>query len=207
MIARWMATIGLALAGAGCSGRPAAVEPVAIHPARASRQAVEMYDQNGDGQLDVEELKAVPGIAKYQSLYDTDGNGSVSQDEIAERFRLWKTQELGFRQLPVLVLLDGRPLVGANIEFVPEPYLQPVVKAAKGVTGGDGTAELAVAQEDLPEQLAHLPISGVTGGTFKVKITHPEIELQPRFNTETVLGEEIAVDTVMQRSTIELNSR
>jgi hypothetical protein len=59
----------------------------------------------------------------------------------------------------------------------------------------------------MPAQLAHLPVGGVLGGTFKVKVTHPSIDLPARYNRETVLGEEIAFDTIRNRATVALKTK
>jgi hypothetical protein len=180
---------------------------VDVDPGEASRQAIELYDKTHDGVLSDQELAAVPGIAKYKSLYDQDGDGLVRQDEIAARLSLWSEQGLGFRPLNVVVLVDGRPLPNASLEFVPEAYLGPNVKRATGITDDSGMANLAVAVEDMPPELAHLPIDGVMGGTFKVRVTHPSVELPSRFNSETELGEEIAFDTIRERAVVNVKTR
>jgi hypothetical protein len=208
-ITRWLLAITFTsfLLLAGCSSQPSAIKPVDIDPVDASRQAIELYDKTQDGALSDEELSAVPGIAKYKNLYDQDGNGTVSQDEVATRLGLWSEQGLGFRPLNVVVLVDGRPLPGASLEFVPEPYLGPNVKRATGLTDDSGMASLAVAVEDMPPELAELPIDGVMGGTFKVRVKHPTVKLPPRFNTETLLGEEIAFDTIRERATVSIKTK
>jgi hypothetical protein len=192
---------------AGCSSRPAAVSPVDVDPDDASRQAIELYDKDQDGALSDQELAAVPGIAKYKSLYDQDGDGAVTQAEIETRLGLWSEQGLGFRPLNVVVVVDGRPLADAAVEFDPEPYLGPNVKRATGTTDSNGMASLAVAVEDMPAELADLPIDGVMGGTFKVRVTHPSVKLPARFNTETELGEEIAFDTIRERATVTITTK
>jgi hypothetical protein len=180
---------------------------VDIDPSSASRQAIEQYDKNGDANLSDQELAAVPGIAKYKSLYDQDGDGQVSQDEIAQRIRLWSEQKLAYRALNVNVTVDGRPIEGATVEFIPEEYLGPNVKPATGTTDYNGQAGLAVAKGDLPPDLAKLPMALVTGGTYKVRITHPTIDLPARFNTNTTLGEEVASDTIRERATVNLKTK
>ena len=200
----WIATLSVA---AGCSGRPAAVRPVAIDSDDAAAAAMQAYDKNGDGALADDELAAVPALLAYKKLYDLDGSDSVSEDEIATRLDLWSDQGLGFRQLSVVVTLDGKPLGGANVEFSPESYLGENVKPATGVTGSDGVAQLSVAKSDLPPSLARLPIGGVTGGTFKVRVTHPTLKLPGKFNVETQYGEEIARDTIREHSFVELRTR
>ena len=64
-----------------------------------------------------------------------------------------------------------------------------------------------MAREDMPPQLANLSVEGVTGGTFKVKVTHPSKKIPAKYNTETTLGEEVAFDTVRERITIEMSTR
>jgi hypothetical protein len=191
----------------GCSSRPTAVRPVDIDPQAASQQAITTYDANGDGALSDEELVKVPGIAKYKGRYDQDKNGTVSQDEIAARLRLWEEQGLGIRQLIVKVTLDGRPLAGADVEFVPEAYLGENVKPARGQTDAEGLTDISVAQEDLPSSLSHLPVAGLTGGTYKVRVTHPRIKLPARYQGDSVLGEEVALDAVFNSSSVQLKSK
>jgi hypothetical protein len=191
----------------GCSSQPAAIDPVDVDPGDASRQAIELYDKDQDGALADRELAAVPGIAKYKSLYDQDGDGAVSQEEIETRLDLWSDQGLGFRPLNVVVIVDGRPLADAALVFDPEPYLGPNVKRATGTTDSNGMASLAVAVEDMPPELADLPIDGVMGGTFKVRVTHPSVKLPARFNDETELGEEIAFDTIRERATVTIKTK
>ena len=201
------ATFALLSTLAGCSSRPAAVSPVDVDPGAASSQAIKLYDKNRDGALSDGELSAVPGIAKHKSLYDGDGDGSVSEAEIEKRLELWSDQGLGFRALNVVLVVDGRPLPGATLVFDPEPYLGPNVKRATGTTDASGMASLAVAVEDMPPELANLPIDGVMGGTFKVRVTHPTLKLPARFNAETELGEEIAFDTIRERATVTITTK
>jgi hypothetical protein len=194
------------LAATGCSGREA-VDPVDVDSGDASARAIEAYDTSEDGALNDAELAQAPALLKYKSLYDADNNGTIEEAEIAQRLDLWQEQGLGFRQLSAVVTLDGRPLVGAHVEFEPEQYVTPAVKPARGETGPDGVASISVADADLPPALANLPIEGVTGGTFKVRVTHPTNAIPDRYNAKTELGEEIASDTIRERATIELSSR
>jgi hypothetical protein len=192
---------------AGCSGRPAAVKPVDIDAGDASSKAMAEYDKSGDGKLDDAELAAVPALLKYKSIYDKNSDGAIDESEIAARIAQWEEQGLGFRQLNAAVFLDGQPLMGAEVELIPEPYLAPSVKPAKGASDGFGIAAMAMAREDMPPQLANLSVEGVTGGTFKVKVTHPSKKIPAKYNTETTLGEEVAFDTVRERITIEMSTR
>jgi hypothetical protein len=109
--------------------------------------------------------------------------------------------------LNAAVFLDGQPLMGAEIELIPEPYLAPSVKPAEGGADGFGIAAMAMAREDIPPQLANLSVEGVTGGTFKGKGAHPSKKIPAKYNTATTLSEKVAFDTVRERITIEMTTR
>ncbi len=157
--------------------------------------------------LSDEELAAVPAIKKYKQLYDQDGDGAVSQQEIADRIDLWKDQGVGIRSLNVLVLLAGRPLPGASVRFVPEPYLGDGPKVALGHCDQNGATKVTVAMEDLPEALRTARMGGIFGGSYKIEVTHPKIKLPSRYNSQTTLGEEIARDTVRERVMLKLEKK
>ena len=69
---------------------------------------------------------------------------------------------------------------------MPEPYLGEEIKQAAGTTGKSGAASIAVPDEELPKN--QKGIRGVHSGTFRVEITHPEISIPAKYNTETTLG-------------------
>ena len=178
----------------GCNFGPSRIMPVSIDASAASRQAIEMYDKDGDGTIAGTELNAVPGIKKNISHYDRDSDGRVSRDEIAARLNDWSKQQLALMGCSYIVTLDGQPLDEATVTLVPEPYLGPNVKAASGVTMPTGLARLTHADEDLPKSTNGRPIAGVKGGTYKVQVTHPTKKIPAKYNTATELGEEIAYD-------------
>jgi hypothetical protein len=178
----------------GCNYSASRVYPVKIDPSAASSAAIEMYDKDADGALAGDELAAVPGIKKNIELYDRDGDGRVARDEISQRLDAWANQKLALLGATVVVSLDGQPLDGATVTFVPESYLGPNVKPATGTTMENGLARLSHADEDLPKSSNGRPIPGVTSGTFKVQITSPSRSIPPRYNSATELGEEIAYD-------------
>ena len=181
---------------AGCDSRPSPVKPVNINPGSAKTEAIELYDKDGDGALNDAELETVPGILKNKDKYDLDGDGLVSGDEIADRVRLWQKDGVGIRGLKVTVLLGNRPLQGAEVRFIPEPYMGDGPKVGVGTTNASGVASVSVAPEFLPEDLRVARIRGLFQGTYKIEVTHPTQTISPRFNTTTTLGEEIARDTL-----------
>jgi hypothetical protein len=182
---------------------------VDVDPAAASAAALQQYDTSGDGALDDTELAAVPGIQMAKAFYDKDSDGRVSGDEIAARIEKWNEQGLGFRPLAITFTLDGKPLGGVEVKLVPESYLGEAVKPATGITLPDGTANLSVAKEDLPEALKARKKNfyGVTGGTYKIELTSTRQKLPPKFNSQTTLGVEVAIDTVRASHHVQLRSK
>jgi hypothetical protein len=189
-----MLCVGGAVMWSGCGGGASRVHPVKIDASAAATGAMELYDKNADGALDDDELSAVPGIKKYLSHYDRDSDGKVSRDEIAARLESWGNQKLALFSAPLAIRLDGRPLGDAEITLVPESYLGPNVKPATGITMDNGLANLSHADEDLPKSSNGRPIPGVFAGTYKVQVTHAGRRIPAKYNTATVLGEEVAHD-------------
>jgi hypothetical protein len=184
----FLASIGLLLVIGGCSRGPARIPAPDVDPESAADMALELYDRNGDAKLDKAELAACPGIRDMLSLYDQDGGGSVDRNEIVERLTGLLKSRIGLTQLRARVTYRGKPLSGAKVVFEPEPYLGEEVEAAEGTTDAHGSAQMSIAPEQLPEHVHNMRL--VHCGTFKVRITHPQIQLPPRYNTETTLGYE-----------------
>ncbi len=193
----------------GCSGGPKPVDPVDVDSSSAAAQALELYDANGDGSLDDSELGAVPGIRDAKSFYDKDGDGLVSGDEIVARLDSWNEQGLGFRQLTIFITLDGKPLDGATVKLIPEPYLGDAVKPASGKTFSDGSVSVSVEPEDLPAALKSRGKNyyGVTGGTYKIELSAPSKKIPEKFSTATTLGVEVATDTIRANHYMNLKSK
>ncbi len=150
--------------------------------------AMELYDANHDAALSKEELAKCPGILAQIKVYDENGNAAVDQDEISRRLAELLKYRTGATGLNALVLYNGRPLGGATVVLEPETYLGDQVQKAEGVTDGAGSADLGIPQEFVPEHLRR--IKCVHYGTFKVRITHPTVELPAKYNTATELGYE-----------------
>ncbi len=193
----------------GCSGGPSRVGAVDVDPSSAAAEAMSMYDKNGDNTLDDGELLAVPGILMAKKHYDKDGNGQVSAEEIEARLEQWGEQGLGFRPLTIMIAIDGKPLGDTEVKLIPEPYLGDAVKPATGKTISDGTVSVSVEPEDLPDALKARKKNfyGVTGGTFKIELTSAKQELPAKFNTETTLGVEVALDTIRAVHYMNLKSK
>jgi hypothetical protein len=186
----------------GCSGKPSRVNPPDIDAEQSGKDAVAAYDKNGNGVVDEGELDAVPAFKAAMKQIDKNSDGQVSAAEVTDRINAWKEGKVGITSLMVRVNLDGKPLEGATIEFIPEPFLGPAVKPAKGTTGQGGAASCII---DDPE-LAKERITGAQCGFYKVTITGGGGKTIPsKYNTDTTLGAEIAQDADWAQSGLEFN--
>jgi hypothetical protein len=180
---------------AGCSRFPDPPDKPDLNPSKAGSLAIEEYDANGDGKIDADEIKSSPGLMEALQMTDKDGDGSLTADEISVRVGEWLdggtvvfTQSTG-------VSLDGKPLAGATVTYDPEPFLAHAVEPSSGVTDEQGIA--------FPKgQDAKYP--GLYTGVYRVrisKIVDGQQTIPARYNTETILGKEIAADS---QSTLDL---
>jgi hypothetical protein len=156
---------------------------------------MEQLDKDGDGQLSAVELEASPGLASAATRYDSDKNGSLSLEEVVVGIRRWAEGEIGAATVPFVVQLDGRPLIGAEVKAVPEPFLSDVLKPATGMDG-----YLAVAPEDRPPNSPNFPL--MQPGLYRIEITHPSVSIPARYNTQTTLGHEVSKDTVGNQAVV-----
>jgi hypothetical protein len=62
-------------------------------------------------------------------------------------------------------------------------------------------------EEFLPKQLQGKHGAYISGGTFKIRVTHPTKTIPAKYNETTTLGEEISPDTVRAGVTIALKSK
>ena len=144
---------GLVLTGAGCNFGPDRVRPPWIDAKKAGRLAMVMFDANKDGKLTGKELDKCPGLkaactrsAMGPATIDPGGAG-VTADMITERIIAWQASRLGRMSLRCMVTLNGRPLEGADVNFVPEPFIKEAsdkFDAASGKTDANGVAMLSI---------------------------------------------------------------
>lgn len=181
--------LALALVSAlGCSsGSRKRVEPPTLSPSGAAEQALAEYDANKDGFLDEKELEKCPPLKAAHSAFDKDKDGRISKAEIADRLQLYRDSRIGLVNVAVLVQFNGRPLGGATVRLVPEPFQGPAYKPASGTTEPNGTVTFQSEGTDLP---------GVACGLYRVEVTKPggPEKIPAKYNDPTTLGIEIAPD-------------
>lgn len=177
----------------GCffSGRRVAAVP-SFSPSAAAASAMEQYDTDHDGKLSGAELDACPSIKSALSKLDTGGDKAVTLENLTARMQAWKT---GVTRIGVscTVLRDGKPLADAEVKFVPEKFMGGSFPTATGKTGAGGKTIIS-----LPETEAG-GFPGIPFGYYRVEITKGN-EIPAKYNTETTLGQEIAVDNPVMRS-------
>jgi hypothetical protein len=170
-------------ASAGCPGGPARVRPPTIDAAAAGAKAIEMFDANKDGKLSGKELDKCPGLKDALPRVDPSGKGAVTADMIAARIRVWQELKVGRLTAGCRVLRRGQPLSGAEVNFVPEKFLGESIQTATGTTNASGSVGLGVSGQP-----------GVPPGFYRVEITKAGLNIPAKYNTETILGQEIAPD-------------
>lgn len=177
-------TIGIVLvAVCGCSNRPAPVKAPAWDPEELCSKALELGDGDADGVLNESELASMPGLEAGMKIADTDGDGSLSSDELKARVQSYKDEATGLRPMSYGFKYKGRPLKNAKVEMIPEPFLGNLVEPAEGVTDTNGVVSL---------KLAGRAKSGVRFGYYRIKVTSDDTKIPEKYNTATTLGVEIS---------------
>ena len=182
----------------GCSRGPSAVPLPDFDPVTAGKMAIELHDSNGDGALSGDELKDVPGIRSSLGRFDADSDQRVTAAEIAARLNQAFEHKLGVcPPFGCTLLLNGRPLAGATVEFAPEAFLGGSIHRAFGETDSDGVARVQIAPDRLPDHLSG--IRGIQPGIYRVKIVHPDRSLPSRYHEDSELGQEISNESILLR--------
>jgi len=172
----------------GCTGGTERVKPPRINVSASATQAMELYDTDHDGKLSKEELVKCPGILISLEGYDTNQDKAVDEEELRTHLGHLLRNGTGATQLACSVIYQGKPLSGAKVVLEPEPYLGNDIQSAEGVTSGYGAADVGMPPEKAPAALKNMKL--IQYGTFKVRITHPTINIPAKYNTETTIGYE-----------------
>ena len=183
----------------GCSGRPARVHPPEIDAKAAGSGAIQQYDTNGDGTIGGAELENASSLKAALKTLDTSGDGKLSTEEVTARIHAWKDSMVGRMPLSCLVKRKGIPLSDATVAFVPERFLGEAVKAASGTTDENGMAVLTIGGDGAP---------GVACGLYRVEISKEvggKETIPVIYNTQTILGQEVALGAVGMREGLVFN--
>lgn len=163
--------------GCGDSSRVAAPEFDAVAIATG---AISAYDGNSDGEISKAEAKKSPFAI---DRWDEDSSGGISEDEIQARIGKYMEKKTGMLDVTCRVTVNGRPLDGATVEFVPEDFMGGAIQTAEATTDIDGMAMPAI-----PEIVAKDPVlTGVQPGLYRIQVTHSDIKLPAKYNDSTTL--------------------
>lgn len=173
----------------GCGDGPGGVQIPSIDPAAAAATALKTWDQDGDALLDEDEMAAAPGLRAAARQIDQNADGKISSDELRQRLQTYVDAGVGAVSVICNVTLDGRPLSGARVTFIPEPFLQDVLQEATGITNRSGAAALTINAERR--------IPGVQLGMYRVNVSKrdgPRESVPPKYNDATTLGFDVSPD-------------
>lgn len=194
----------LSLGLASCNSGPKRIEQPYIDASAAGAAAMELYDTNHDGAIASDELKNAPSLAAALANLDKDGDGRVTAEEVTERVRAWQQQGTGLTNVRCTVLMDGRPLAGAEVVFEPEKFLGDTIETAVGKVSSSGSVSPVIPKDQRPTPQTP---AGLRLGLYKVrisKIVGGRETVPARYNAETTLGQEVSADAPgMNRDHIE----
>jgi hypothetical protein len=173
----------------GCSRGPSRFVPPAIDASTAGALAIELYDANKDGKLCGAELEKCPALKAALAQIDTTRDGDITADKIAARIESWKKWNLGRISFTFLVLRNGKPLPNADVKFVPDKFLGNSVPTAEGKTNEQGVGTVSVTANGAVERPGSAP-----PGFYRVEITRAGDNIPPKYNADTILGQEVAYD-------------
>jgi hypothetical protein len=194
LLRRGFMASSLCIAIVGCSGGQSRLAAPSYDPSGSAAKAMEIYDADHDGFIAGSELDKATGVKAAMKNVDKDGDGKVSEQEIADRIATWEATRLGMMTMTCEVTLNGGLLDGAIVTFVPEKFLEGIIEEAGGETSLVGMTGIRVPADKMSSP--DLP-PGVRLGMYQVKISKKQgdKELIPAiYNTETILGQEVAKD-------------
>jgi hypothetical protein len=167
---------------AGCSGRPARVVAPRIDPAAVTEAVFQAADEDRDGALRGGEQKIVPAIAAAAERLDGDGDGAVSRDELSRWLTAVRDARVAINRFEMSLTHRGRPLAGADVRLVPEPFMGSEIQVAEGTTDAQGVVVVAI---------PGAKYVGANCGLYRVAITGTDNNGKPlseRFATSPTLG-------------------
>ncbi len=159
--------------------------PPAIDAKAAGVEAIKQFDTDHDGEISGKELDKCPGLKAAIDTIDPSGKGEITAADIAARIKAWQDSKLGRMSLSCSVKKNGQPLEEAEVKFVPEKFLGDKFKTATGKTDANGMAMLSIPRINPP---------GVAPGFYRVEITKDGETIPAKYNTDTILGQEVALD-------------
>jgi len=177
----------------GCAGRPPDGD-MRPHPDfnGIGQKAVAQFDTNKDGVIAGAELDKCPGLKAALDRIDPNGTGKITAEMIAARVEAWDKSRIGRMAVHCAVTHNGKPLAGALVKFVPEKFLCDNYDGRRTATGE--TDKNGRAMVTIPVSGNQYDPPGVPPGFYRVEITKPGDKIPAKYNTDTILGQEVAID-------------
>jgi hypothetical protein len=178
---------------AGCMGQPSPVPQPPFDANAESSKALELFDADKDGKISGKELDKCPGIKASLKVMKTDKDKGVTKEMIVGRIDKWIESKIGRTTISCTVTRNGKPLEGAKVAFVPEPFLSDALpQKADGTTNQMGMAMISLPVETGTDALP----PGMPPGMYRVEITKPGDNIPAKFNKATELGQEVSLDNI-----------
>jgi hypothetical protein len=169
----------------GCSEGDKLTPPT-YSPEVAAKQVLAEYDTNHDGFLDAKELERCPSLKHSLDSMDQNGDKRLSAEEIAARIQAYVDSQVAIKATGCHVRLDGKPLQGATVTYVPEKFMGPSLRQASGVSDQNGAVTLTVEGEKYP---------GAQPGFYRVQVSKKspsgQETIPARYNQDSILGIEV----------------
>ncbi|MDC0935808.1 hypothetical protein OAS39_05945 [Pirellulales bacterium] len=186
-ILSWLCTFGMLVLASSCGTGVSPPDRPSIDSAAAAAEAIKLFDVNSDRQLDGNELNKSPGLADGKVRIDANGDGLLSEDEIAQRIESWSNSPRRLVTVPLQFSLKNRLLRGAKVTVEPEPFLKEWLPSVSGETDNTGSFTPVISRQ----------LPGMHLGFYRVIVSLESRGKQiipERYNSQTELGVEFCGD-------------
>jgi hypothetical protein len=172
-------TIGMVSLTCGLLGCTQGLRAPTYQPEAMAREAFRLYDTNKDGKLDASELKSCPSLADAVAILDTNNDKCIDEPELLVALKAIERQSVGLSDIEVAVTRQSRPVVGATLKLIPEPFMLGIIEPATGVSNASGVVRLQIEGQSM---------QGIRFGFYRAEVTHAGETIPAQYNTKTTLG-------------------
>jgi hypothetical protein len=192
--------IGLtALVLVGCSSNSTHLNeaPPPTYDADAiAKAAFAELDRNGNGTIEAGEASASPALAAAFAEFDINKDRKLTLEEVKMRVNDYAKAGTGSVAVGCTVKIDDKPIQGATVTFIPEPFMGSAFKPAIGKTDEAGRCDVY--------EIDGKPFRGLSAGLYRIQVTKDGMNIPARYNTQTTLGREVFPNPRLGEVTIEL---
>jgi hypothetical protein len=182
--------VAYCLTAIGCGNSSSSQLARKAAPAEAAAAAIQAYDTNGDGKLSQEELAKAPALAAGLARVDSNHDGYITRDELQARLQAVDDGPKLIGLVGNVLTAKRRPVDGATVTLIPEPFMGSGLQSYTGTSDKSGTCQFKGAETSLP---------GLPTGYYQAKVVDPQL------NIDQVLGCEVAIDASGNRLELKLH--